>query len=158
MIHNKYLTPVLLLCLTACSPHTDPQQVRDWRVEYRVTGGIVGQVQTLVLTADGHCTVVDRRRGIRLDVIVTPQQLQKISVEIVRLGSNTVQDHTAAPTGHRCADCITRQITIQYPQRLIRHQEQIGVAANPSYRLVFALLSTLLNEGLTAAAGNSLNQ
>jgi len=159
LIWKKCLASILLLTLIACSGNIpDPGPADTWHIKYSVSGGIMGKVQSLKLSGDGHFTVFDKRRGIKQAFIASKQQLDLLSNEINRLTTNSEQKHSGAKVRQRCADCIARQLTIRHQGRLFRYKDTIGIAGKRSFRVILDTLSRMLEQGLAAATDDSANR
>ena len=150
---KTYFATLLLLTLIACST---PVIQEDWRVEYRVSGGITGKMQGLILSANGQYTVFDKRRNIEKQLVATEQQLNTISKHVTKLIENERSElsNRVVRTRKHCADCITSQLILHHHSK----NRPISVAHSPAYGVILGILSKMLLQGLASSTGQSTQE
>ena len=124
----------------------------DWRLEFSVSGGIDGRVQSLTVRADGHLLAQDQRRALRFERQLDDATRERLA-RLVAAAPNTAGSAPGRPLARPCPDCIQYQLDISADGRRQRVLlDTRTLPASPHGELV-RVLTTLLRQSLSEPPG-----
>jgi hypothetical protein len=155
------VVPLLLIaCLVAMTaavsagqvqPSKDPQAPAlargEWRIEFRVTGGLIGMDRSLELESSGALKATDRRRKAQVSGRLTQSELDQISSLVTALKTGSVA------VDSNCRDCLQYDLTAHVNGRSLVHRLNdvtlSGAAPGPEQQQLIQVLMDLVNRELT---------
>lgn len=120
---NKHIFPcmfLLSLMLSACSVSTSHRAENTWSIQMTQSGGIMGLVRSVDITADGKFSLEDKHTGKTTTGTLTSEELMLLSALINEVENTTIKNTPV----DQCPDCFFYRIAIQ--KRGVRYTAEVS--------------------------------
>jgi hypothetical protein len=137
-----------LTATSAASPSGGPSRGSSetpggWRLEFERSGGLAGEMQSIVLDRDGSFVATDMRRNVRKEGTLGEQDVRRIGEML-----DGLYPFPEGPRGDGCNDCFVYTIRLDFAGRPVAISLDDTELPGSPYQGLVGALNTLMSEDL----------